>query len=113
MPVIMPMIVPMSTMRMSMIERENAHEVHDETEKTDKQEAIGIHLGWMHQALDGLKDDREGDEDEEDAVGEAREGLNAVIAKSANLQSIWLVCQFDIGQNRHAAVNKPTYNAYP
>mgnify|MGYP006876462591 CR=1 FL=1 len=57
--------------------RGHANQVDRESDSTDGQELTRVHLWRVDEALDRLKDDKDGDEAQEDAVGEAGEGLDA------------------------------------
>lgn len=68
-----------STMRVTVMAARCSHanQVDRESDGTDSQELSRIHLWRVDEALDRLEDDKDGDEAEEDAVGEAGEGLDA------------------------------------
>ena len=71
----MPMIVAMVMMSvpvsMSVVERENANHVDHKTHETDQQQPMGVHLWRVQQSLNGLNDDKDGDQAQKDTVGES------------------------------------------
>lgn len=71
-----------SAMRVTVMatRRSHAHQVDRESDSTDGQELTRVHLWRVDEALDRLKDDKDGDEAQEDAVGEAGEGFDARVA---------------------------------
>lgn len=79
----MPVPVPSSTpMRVSVMPagRDQPSEVDGESDGADGEELAGVHLGRVDETLNRFKDDENRDEAQEDAVGEAREGLDARVA---------------------------------
>lgn len=60
--------------------RGHANQVDRESDSTDGQELTRVHLWRVDETLDRLKHDKDGDEAQEDAVGEAGEGFDARVA---------------------------------
>lgn len=75
------MVVPTvaMAMRMTVIEGKDANEVDDQAEEADEQEALRVHLGWVQDTLDGLHHNRNADQNQEHAVEEGSDGLDAVV----------------------------------
>lgn len=83
-----------SAMRMTMMaaRRGHADQVDRKSDGTDGQELSRVHLWRVDEALDRLKDDKDGDEAEEDAVGKAGERLDARVT----IERLW--SQVDSGE---------------
>jgi len=60
--------------------REHADEVDEQADEADEQKLAGRHVRRIDQALHCLEDDEDRDEDQEHAVGEAGQGLDAAVA---------------------------------
>jgi hypothetical protein len=59
---------------------EEAEQVHTKADGRHQQKLVSLHLRWIYESLDGLEDDKDRDQDQEDAVGEARQRLYAAVA---------------------------------
>lgn len=61
-----------STVMMMTSRRYQTHQVDRQSKRTDSQQLIRVHLRRVHQPLNGLKDDKDGNEQEEETIREAR-----------------------------------------
>lgn len=52
------MIMPATAMSMTMIKCKNANQIHDEANKTNKEQSMCAHMWWINESLDGFRDDR-------------------------------------------------------
>lgn len=67
-----PVIMPAMGVSVVVVSRcEHPNEVDGEPYRTDDEELARVHLGRVYEALDGFEDNKDGDEAEEEAVGEA------------------------------------------
>lgn len=74
-----PMVVSVRVSVVMMASGEHADQVHKQPDEADNQQLVGVHFRRIDQALDGLKDDEDRDEDEEDSIGESRQRLDSTI----------------------------------
>lgn len=75
----------MSVMMMS--SSEHSYQVDSKTCHTDYHKLVGVHLWRVDKPLNCFNNNENGDEDEEDAICEATEGLDARI--TATKSSSW------------------------
>mmetsp|Transcript_2527 Transcript_2527/g.8982 ORF Transcript_2527/g.8982 Transcript_2527/m.8982 type:complete len:511 (-) Transcript_2527:13-1545(-) len=59
-----------------LVEDKEAHEVDDEAQEGDEQQLVVLHLGCVEEALERLKEHREGNEHQEHRVDEARQHVH-------------------------------------
>jgi len=64
----------------SVTRRKHANEVDGESDRAHSEELPRVHFWRVEEALDRLKDDKDRDEAQEDAVGKARQRLDARVA---------------------------------
>lgn len=88
----MPMAVPSSaSMRMPavcMTSCDHADQVDGKADGADGEELARVHLRRVYEALDRFEDDEDRYEAKEDAVGEARESLDAGVAVQLGVQPL-------------------------
>lgn len=63
-----------SSVRVSMVTvsgRKHPHKIHGESNRTDDEQLPRVHLWWVEQALDSLEHDEDGDQTQEQSVGES------------------------------------------
>lgn len=74
--VVSPVRVPM----VMVTRRKHADEVHRQPDGTDDEQLGSVHLWWVEQSLDRLKNDKDRDQTEEQPISETRERLDAGVA---------------------------------
>jgi len=99
--------VTVSMMRMTVVEGKNAHHVDHKPKKADQQQSVGVHLRWMHKTLNSLDNNENRDQAQENAVGESRQGLNAVVSIAKRLEMLALALFEKIDQLRDTCRTYP------
>lgn len=72
--------VPMVAAGSSVLEDEDPDQVDQEAQDGDDEQPLVLHFRRLHQPLHGLREDEEGDEEQEEAVDEAGQDLRTNIA---------------------------------
>lgn len=100
--------VTVSMMRMTVVEGKNAHHVDHKPKKADQQQSVGVHLGWVHKTLNSLDNNENRDQAQENAVGESRQGLNAVVPIAIEKIGMLVLALFEkIDQSRDTCRTYP------
>lgn len=78
----MSVAVIMTTMSVSVIERENTDQVDQQSDKTDQQQSMCVHLWRIHQPLNGFRYDTDRDQYQEHSVCESAQRLHSIVPET-------------------------------
>lgn len=65
---------------MMMARSKHAHQIDSKAKTANDQKLVCIHIGWVNESLDRLKDNEDGDQNQEDTICKSRQCLHAGIA---------------------------------